>query len=50
MAGSERLIDTLKGRGIRVTPQRAIILAAIEQMPGHVTAEEIYDNVQRVNS
>ena len=32
MAGTERLIDTLKSRGIRVTPQRAIILAAIEQM------------------
>lgn len=50
MAGTERLIDTLKSRGIRVTPQRAIILAAIEQMPGHITAEEIYDSVQRVNS
>ena len=50
MAGTERLIDTLKSRGIRVTPQRAIILAAIEQMPGHVTAEEIFDSVQRVNS
>ena len=33
MAGTERLIDTLKSRGIRVTPQRAIILAIIEQMP-----------------
>lgn len=50
MAGTERLTDTLKSRGIRMTPQRAIILAAIEQMSGHITAEEIFESVQQVNS
>jgi Fur family transcriptional regulator, ferric uptake regulator len=44
------LIDALKARGIRVTPQRAIILSTIEQMPGHMTVEEIYARVERVNS
>jgi Fur family ferric uptake transcriptional regulator len=46
---STTLIDALKTRGVRVTPQRAIILNVIEQMPGHMTAEEIYDRVQQVN-
>jgi len=43
------LIADLKERGIRVTPQRAIILQAIESLEGHVTADEIFDKVQRVN-
>ena len=50
--GSERgnsLIGDLKERGIRVTPQRAIILQAIESLTGHVTAEEIFTEVQKVN-
>lgn len=46
-AGS--LVEELKGRGVRVTPQRAIILESIEAMPGHITAEEVYTAVQRVN-
>ena len=50
MSTSTTLIDALKQRGIRVTPQRAIIINVIEQMPGHMTAEEIYDRVQQVNS
>ena len=44
------LIEELKSRGIRVTPQRAIILEAIERHSGHVTAEVVYAAVQRVNS
>lgn len=50
MSTASSLIDALKSRGIRVTPQRAIILNSIEQMPGHITAEEIYARVQNVNS
>ncbi len=50
MGGQSRLIDDLKTRGLRVTPQRAIILEAIEGMTGHITAEEIFDNVQQVNA
>lgn len=50
MSTAMTLIDSLKVRGVRVTPQRAIILNVIEQMPGHMTAEEIYARVQQVNS
>mgnify|MGYP005849205337 CR=1 FL=1 len=44
------LLEALKQRGIRVTPQRAIILNAVEQTHGHMTAEQIYAQVKRVNS
>jgi Fur family ferric uptake transcriptional regulator len=43
------LIADLKERGIRVTPQRAIILQTISSLPGHVTAEDIFTEVQKVN-
>lgn len=44
------LIQELKERGLRVTPQRAIIVEAIEGLAGHITAEEIFAEVQKVNS
>lgn len=50
MSTAPTLIDALKSRGLRVTPQRAIILSTIEQMPGHMTVEQIFEQVQRVNS
>jgi Fur family ferric uptake transcriptional regulator len=43
------LLEELKSRGIRVTPQRAIILTAIEQLSGHLTAECVFAAVQEVN-
>lgn len=43
------LISELQSRGMRVTPQRAIIFEAIEKLEGHITAEEIFQEVQRVN-
>ena len=48
---SERinLIGDLKARGIRITPQRAMILEAIAATPGHITAEDVYRAVQRQN-
>lgn len=44
------LINDLKDRGMRVTPQRAIILEAIESLPSHMTAETIFDVVKSVNA
>ena len=44
------LIAELRGRGLRITPQRVIILQAIESLSGHVTVEEIYTAVQEVNA
>jgi Fur family transcriptional regulator, ferric uptake regulator len=43
------LIGELQTRGIRVTPQRAIIFEAIEKLEGHITAEDIFEEVQKVN-
>lgn len=50
MVDHRSLIDALKERGMRVTPQRAIILEAMENLPGHVTAEEIFTVVKDVNA
>lgn len=43
------LITELQARGLRVTPQRAIIFETIEKLEGHITAEDIYQKVQKVN-
>ena len=44
------LITELQTRGMRVTPQRSIIFEAIEKLEGHITAEDIFQEVQKVNS
>jgi len=46
MDNQEALVNRLHARGICITPQRAMILRAVEAMPGHVTAEELYAAVQ----
>ena len=46
----QSLIEELQARGMRITPQRAIIFEAIEKLEGHITAEEIYTEVQQVNA
>ena len=50
MSAQIKLVEQLKSHGIRVTPQRAIILDAIENMSGHFTAEDVYAAVQKVSS
>lgn len=50
MSNNQGLIGDLRDRGTRVTPQRAIIIKAIEKLPGHFTADEIFDEVQKVSS
>lgn len=49
MIGKSNLINELKAQGIRLTPQRAIIFEAIEKLEGHLTAEDIYAEVQELN-
>lgn len=44
------LVEELQARGMRVTPQRAIIFEAIEKLEGHMTAEEIFHEVAKVNA
>jgi Fur family ferric uptake transcriptional regulator len=43
------LIDVLRAQGLRTTPQRVIIFEAIEKLEGHLTAEDIFAEVQQVN-
>jgi len=43
------LIAELQAQGIRLTPQREMILLAVHECEGHVTVEEIYARVQRQN-
>lgn len=35
--------EAMRARGVRVTPQRAIVLATLVEMPGHPTAQEIHE-------
>ncbi len=46
---TDSLVKELRARGIRVTPQRAIIFEAIENLEGHITAEDIFQQVQQAN-
>ncbi|MBI4331570.1 MAG: transcriptional repressor [Chloroflexi bacterium] len=39
-------LEKLKQHGYRQTPQRSLILEAIERAGGHISAEEIYATVQ----
>jgi Fe2+ or Zn2+ uptake regulation protein len=43
------LIQTLRQRGYRLTPQREMILDVICEDDGHMTAEEIYQRVRARN-
>lgn len=38
----------LRQRGVRLTPQRRMILDAIAQQSGHISAEDIYDRIASV--
>jgi Fe2+ or Zn2+ uptake regulation protein len=39
------LLDALRGRGMRVTPQRLAIAAAVRELGRHATAEEVFSTV-----
>lgn len=42
----EALAETLRGRGERLTPQRLLVLEALQSDRGHQTAEAIYERVR----
>ena len=44
-----KLLQALKDQGLRMTPQRAIIIGVIEELKGHITAEEIFQKVQQIS-
>jgi Fe2+ or Zn2+ uptake regulation protein len=39
------ILDNLKEKGHRLTPQRAMIVKILEESEGHVSAEEIYSRL-----
>ena len=42
MCCEQKFRDMLKERGLRLTPQRDMVLWAMHQLSGHATVEEIY--------
>lgn len=50
MSCEELLLEHLRARGLRLTPQRELVLAALHQLDGPETAEEIYARVHTVSA
>jgi Fur family ferric uptake transcriptional regulator len=50
MACEEVFLEKLRAHGLRLTPQREIILSAMHEMQGLSTAEAIYEQVQSITS
>lgn len=47
MVSAAELKEALKGRGMRMTPQRQLILDAVASMQGHASADQVYQHVVR---
>jgi len=47
MTHSQKILDELRIRGYRITPQREMIVQAVAQSPRHITAEEIAEQLQQ---
>jgi Fur family ferric uptake transcriptional regulator len=45
-ANTMSCVNTLKARGLKLTPQRRLIVDVIHEARGHLTAEEIIKDVQ----
>lgn len=50
MSCETTFFQQLRKRGFRLTPQREMVLSAMHQMQGFVTADEIYERVRAVSS
>jgi Fur family ferric uptake transcriptional regulator len=50
MSCQQDLFKQLRDRGFRLTPQREMVLSVMHETEGFSTAEEIYDQVQRLSS
>lgn len=46
MTHCHTIIDELRKRGFRITPQREMIINAVAHSPQHITAEEISERLQ----
>jgi Fur family transcriptional regulator, ferric uptake regulator len=49
MSHHEQMIQVLREHGLRITEQRRSILDVIERSDKHPTAEEIFDDVRKIN-
>jgi len=47
MAGNKEMMACLSRKGYRMTPQRLMILEALDGAIGHISAEEIYESVRK---
>jgi Fur family ferric uptake transcriptional regulator len=47
MGGGTALRAALKERGLRMTPQRQLVLDVVEQLHGHISADEVHQQVIR---
>jgi Fur family transcriptional regulator, ferric uptake regulator len=47
MVSASELKVALRQRGLRMTPQRQLILDAVATMPGHFSADQVYQQVVR---
>ena len=50
MACEEHFFKLLRERGLRLTPQREMVLSVLHDVDGLATAEEIYDRVKAISS
>ena len=48
MLSATELKLALKQRGLRMTPQRQLVLDAVASMHGHLSADQVYQHVVRV--
>jgi Fe2+ or Zn2+ uptake regulation protein len=46
MTCQQHAIDQLREAGVRLTPQRAMVLDVVYHSAGHLTADEVYDQVR----
>lgn len=46
MSNRDELVDLLRAKGLRATPQRRAIIDAVLATGGHVTAQSVYDRVR----
>jgi Fe2+ or Zn2+ uptake regulation protein len=46
MPDPDELVELLRRRGLRPTPQRRAVIDAVRQAGGHVTAESVYERVR----
>jgi Fur family ferric uptake transcriptional regulator len=47
MTHCHTILEELRKRGYRITPQRELIIQAVAHSPRHITAEEIADQLQQ---